>query len=312
MTAIIRQASILPHLAGRRLDQVAHELFPEFSRTQIQQWIHDGALQVNQQPASKNRQKLFGRETLNINAWIESNAAWQGEPIPLSIVYEDDAILIINKQEQLVMHPSAGNHTGTLLNGLIHHNKILAKLPRAGIVHRLDKDTTGLLVVAKTLPAYTYLVDQLQRRLIDREYEALVNGKLISGGTIDKAIARDPHNRLKFHCHTQGRSAITHYRVLRHYHGITHIRVKLETGRTHQIRVHCADAGFPIVGDSLYGGKKYIKQVTETIRHALMCFPRQALHAKRLGLRHPETLEYMHWEIDLPEDMVGLVDTMLP
>ena len=307
MTKISRQAQISEDLAGQRLDQAAHALFSDFSRSRIQQWIKDGSLTVNKQTAVKNKQKVTGNELLHIETEVDAHDQWQAECVPLHIVYEDNAIMLINKQDQLVMHPAAGNYSGTLLNGLIYHNPNLTRLPRAGIVHRLDKDTTGLLVVAKTLEAYTFLVDQLQRRLVSREYDALVNGQLISGGTIDKAISRDPRNRLKFCCHPEGKTAVSHYKIINRYRGITHISVKLETGRTHQIRVHCSEEGFPIVGDVLYGGRKYTGQSTEATRNALINFPRQALHARKLGLIHPETRKYLNWEIDLPEDMAELI-----
>ena len=296
--------------AGRRLDQVAHLLFPEFSRTQIQHWINSGVLQLNQQAVKKNRQKLAGNEIIQLETCLQPKEQWQAERIPLHIVYEDTEMMLINKQDQLVMHPAAGNHQGTLLNGLLHDYPTLATLPRAGIIHRLDKNTTGLVVVAKTLTAHTWLVTQMQQRLITREYEALVHGHLISGGTINQPLSRDPHHRLKFCCSPKGKPAITHYRVIGHYPGVTHLRIKLETGRTHQIRVHCAAHGFPIVGDLLYGGRKYTGRVSASIRTALIQFPRQALHAKKLALHHPKTQEYMAWEINMPQDISKLMQIL--
>jgi 23S rRNA pseudouridine1911/1915/1917 synthase len=292
-------------LSGLRLDQAAAQLFPEYSRARLQQWIKTGDLRVDGQPG-KVKDKVFGGEELSLHAEPENSDQYQPEDIDLNIVHEDDAVLIINKPVGLVVHPAAGNFTGTLLNGLLAYCPALAELPRAGIVHRLDKDTSGLMVVAKTLEAHLDLVTQLQQRSVTRHYEAIVQGVLTAGGTIDAPIGRHPVQRQK-RAVSEGesaREAITHYRVKTRFRCHTHVQVQLETGRTHQIRVHMAHLGYPVVGDQVYGGRyKPPRAAAPQLLDFLQKFKRQALHARTLGFYHPDTTIYVQWEAPLPDDM---------
>ena len=295
---------------GRRLDQIASDLFTDFSRARLQQWIKEGALRVDgEQRAPK--QKLLGGEILSIDVQLQPEGDWQAENIPLNIVCEDDDIIVINKPADLVVHPAAGNRSGTLLNGLLYHCPQLESVPRAGIVHRLDKDTTGLMVVAKTLQAHTDLVAQLQARTVKREYEAIVSGVITGGGTIDQPIGRHPVQRTKMAVVSDGKEARTHYSVLQRFHGHSHVRLNLETGRTHQIRVHMAHLRFPIVGDDAYAGRfRMHKGASQHLREFIQGFGRQALHARALGLIHPVSGEQQSWSIDLPDDMQALLEVL--
>lgn len=304
----MRQAKVPDELAGRRLDQVLAELFPDFSRSRLQQWVKDGSVLVNGKPM-RPRDKLHGGEDVVLQVTLEAETAFEPEPIPLDIVYEDDTILVINKPAGLVVHPAAGNWRGTLLNALLHHAPQLATVPRAGIVHRLDKETTGLLVVAKTLEAQTSLVEQLQARSFTREYDAVVNGVLTGGGTVDAPMGRHPVDRKRMAVvRSGGKPAVTHYRVEERFRAHTHLKIRLETGRTHQIRVHMAHLRYPLVGDPVYGGRLRLPPASgEQLQEMLRRFPRQALHASRLGLQHPKTGEYMEWQAELPQDMQQLI-----
>ncbi|MAK90859.1 MAG: 23S rRNA pseudouridine(1911/1915/1917) synthase RluD [Oceanospirillaceae bacterium] len=308
MSNQISQTAEVPYEMGnKRLDQVAAQLFPEYSRSRLQQWIKDGQLQVNGKTI-RGRDKLVGGETLTLEAELTAEGDWQAEDIPLDIIYEDDDILVVNKQAGLVVHPAAGNYEGTMLNGLLHHCPQLENIPRAGIVHRLDKDTTGLMVVAKTLQAQTNLVAQLQDRSMGREYEAVVQGHMTGGGKVDEPIGRHGTQRTKMAVNPMGKEAITHYRVLHRFPTHTYIRLKLETGRTHQIRVHMAHIGYPLVGDSTYAARtRLTKGIGPDLRETLLNFKRQALHARKLGLMHPVSGEFMEWEVDLPDDFVDLL-----
>ncbi len=288
---------------GRRLDQIAAELFADFSRSRLQQWIKTGELRVDGQQQSP-KFKLLGGEQLAISAELKAEGEWQAEEIPLDIVHEDEHIIVINKPTNMVVHPAAGNRQGTLLNALLFHCPQLESVPRAGIVHRLDKDTTGLMVVAKTLAAHTDLVAQLQARTVSREYEAVVSGVMTGGGLVDQPIGRHPKQRKKMAVVKDGKEARTHYKVLERFAGHTHIRLKLETGRTHQIRVHMASINYPIVGDDAYGGRPRVpKGISEQLRETLQQFGRQALHARELGLIHPGSGEFISWATELPDDM---------
>ena len=297
-------------MGNKRLDQVAAQLFPDYSRSRLQQWIKDGQLTVDGKPW-RGRDKLTGGETLILEAELAPEGNWQAEEIPLNIIYEDDHIIVINKPADLVVHPAAGNQDGTLLNGLLHHCPQLENIPRAGIVHRLDKDTTGLMVVAKTLQAQNNLVGQLQDRSMGREYEAVVQGVMTGGGKVDQPIGRHGTQRTKMAVNPMGKEALTHYRVLKKFPTHTYIRLKLETGRTHQIRVHMSHIGYPLVGDSTYAAHtRLTKGIGPELRDTLLHFGRQALHARKLGLIHPDTDEWMEWEVDLPQDFIHLLDVL--
>jgi len=301
------EARVPDELAGQRLDQVAARLFADFSRSRLTEWIKDGSLTVNGKPL-RPRDTLYGGEQLCLEAEQEAQGEWLAQDIELDIVYEDEHLLVINKPAGLVVHPAAGHASGTLLNALLHHAPQVRDIPRAGIVHRLDKDTSGILVVAKTLLAHTRLVEQLQARTVGRTYEAIVSGVVTSGGTIDAPIGRHPQQRQKMGVTEGGKQAISHFRVVQRFRSYTHVRVQLETGRTHQIRVHMAHAGFPLVGDPLYGGRFRIPPAASpTLVDALKGFPRQALHAWKLELDHPATGERRSWQVDRPEDMDWLL-----
>ncbi|TBR38242.1 23S rRNA pseudouridine(1911/1915/1917) synthase RluD [Marinomonas agarivorans] len=305
---IVKEAQVPFDLHGKRFDQIATELFSDFSRARIQSWIKDGLLLVDGN-AMKAKEKLYGGETLTLDLVVEDQEIHEAENIPLDIVYEDDDILVINKPAGLVVHPAAGNRDGTLLNAILFHAPQVAHVPRAGIVHRLDKLTTGLMVVAKTLAAQTDLVAQLQERSMGREYEAIAMGVMTGGGMVDEPIGRHPQNRQKMAVEPiNGKESVTHYRVVKRYRNHTHIRLKLETGRTHQIRVHMSHIKYPLVGDAQYAGRlKIPKLCTPELQETLRSFHRQALHAKRLELSHPITGDWMEWEVDLPDDMQTLL-----
>ncbi|MCG5510566.1 23S rRNA pseudouridine(1911/1915/1917) synthase RluD [Ectothiorhodospira lacustris] len=311
MTRTIELAGeIPPELAGKRLDAVLAQMFPEYSRSRIQQWIEDGAVLVaGEHP--RTRQKTCGGEPVRIRAALDAPGRDEAEDLPLELIHEDDHLLVINKPVGLVVHPAAGHPQGTLVNALLHHAPELAHLPRAGIVHRLDKDTSGLLVVARTLASHTDLVRQLQARTVGREYLALVQGALVAGGTVDAPIGRHPVDRKRMAVVTGGREAVTHYRVEERFPGHTLLRVNLETGRTHQIRVHMAHLHHPIVGDPAYGGRLRIPAgLSETAMAAVHGFRRQALHAARLTLEHPDGSGTRSWEAGIPADMQGLLEAL--
>ncbi|GGE33281.1 ribosomal large subunit pseudouridine synthase D [Halopseudomonas oceani] len=300
-------AQVSPESGGQRLDQVAAQLFPDYSRSRLQGWIKDGSLLVDGE-RKRTRDILLGGEQLELDAEREVQGEWQAEAIDLDIIYEDDALLVINKPAGLVVHPAAGHQDGTLLNALLHHAPELSKVPRAGIVHRLDKDTTGLMVVAKTIEAQTDLVAQLQARTVSREYECVVVGVMTSGGKVDQPIARHGTQRQKMAVVAGGKTAISHYRVINRFRAHTHVKVKLETGRTHQIRVHMSYIHFPLVGDPVYGGRLRIPPgASPELIKELREFPRQALHARRLELEHPADGRHMSWQVPLPEDMQHLL-----
>ncbi|MET4026530.1 23S rRNA pseudouridine1911/1915/1917 synthase [Marinobacter sp. MBR-99] len=299
-----------PQLSDKRLDQAASELMPEHSRSRLQSWIKSGALTVNG-AVRKPRDKVMLDDVLDLDAEPEVQVTWEAEPISLDIVYEDEHLLVINKPAGLVVHPAAGHADGTLVNALLNHAPEVENLPRAGIVHRLDKDTSGIMVVARSLIAHTSLVDQLQTRTMGREYEAVVVGSLTGGATVDAPIGRHPQDRKRMAVVSSGKPAVTHYRLLERFAAHTHIQCKLESGRTHQIRVHMTHVRHPLVGDPAYGGRLRLpKGTTEELRQALAAFSRQALHARRLTLEHPETGETLSWEVPLPDDMVQLIEAL--
>lgn len=299
-------------LGGLRLDVALQRLLPEHSRSRLQAWIKDGLVTVAGL-ASTSKTKVWGGEAVVVQVQIKpEQQAFQAENIPLNIVFEDQHILVINKPAGMVVHPAAGNWTGTLLNALLFHAPELKVLPRAGIVHRLDKDTSGLLVVAKTLAAQTNLVRQLQARTVKREYRAIVWGQIWRNGMIDQPIGRDPRSRTKMAINRAGKPAITRYEMLERFSVQTYMRCNLETGRTHQIRVHMQYLKAPIVGDPVYGfrGIVPIRAMTQTLRDAVSQFKRQALHAIKLGLLHPASNEFVEWQIELPDDMKALLEAM--
>ncbi len=310
-TSKVLEFTVPELVLGERLDIIVAQLCPQFSRSQLQKWIKSGDILLNGKP-SKTRDKVYTDDTIRVIPVLSEKTYDKPEAIKLDIVFEDDDLLVINKPVGLVVHPGAGNLTGTLVNGLLAHNESQKNLPRAGIVHRLDKDTTGLMMVAKTLEAHTALVNQLQAREVKREYLALVSGEVIAGATIEANIGRHPRDRKRMNVTAMGgKTAITHYRIEQRLLKHTLLRVNLETGRTHQIRVHLAWKHMPIVGDKTYGGRTRVpKDIEEDLRVALQQFPRQALHATRLTIIHPRTDEEISWEVGMPDDMRGLVDLL--
>ena len=302
---------ILPErFSGKRIDSVLAEMLPNLSRSKITSTIKAGDALLNGHKF-KPKDKASGEEIINFKIKINNNNQWASENISLNIIYEDEDILIINKPSGLVTHPGPGNWRGTLANALLHYNADLSILDRAGIVHRLDKNTSGLMVVAKNPKSQKYLVEEFQAHSVEREYSAIVYGNMISGGTVNDPIARDPKDRIKQAVRANGKEAVTHYRVIDRYENHTHIKALLETGRTHQIRVHLSHIGYPLVGDPLYGGRlRFPKKAREEIKEALKAFQRQALHSKKLTLKHPTSGDEMSWKIELPEDMSMLLNAL--
>jgi 23S rRNA pseudouridine1911/1915/1917 synthase len=305
---IIQMSAEVPsEMGGQRLDQVAALLFAEHSRSRLSAWIKEGLLTVDGE-VLRPRDIVHGGAKLSLTAEQEAQGEWIAQDIELNIVYEDDQILVIDKPAGLVVHPAAGHADGTLLNALLHHVPDIINVPRAGIVHRLDKDTTGLMVVAKTIEAQTRLVDQLQKRTVSRIYECIVIGVITSGGKINAPIGRSSSQRQRMAVTDGGKPAVSHYRVLERFRSHTHTRVKLETGRTHQIRVHMSHIGYPLVGDPVYAGRFRIPPAANpSMVQTLKEFPRQALHARFLELEHPTTGQRMKWQSPLPDDFVWLL-----
>lgn len=293
--------------AGQRLDRVAARLFADFSRSRLQHWIKAGDLCVDGAPRSVDY-RLRGGEVLTVVARQASQGDWYAQQIEINIIFEDEHILVVHKPIDLVVHPAAGNWDGTLLNGLLFHCPQLQNLPRAGIVHRLDKNTSGLMVVAKTLSAHAALVSQLQARTVTREYLALVHGRVHQAGIVDRPVGRHPKIRTKMAVIDRGKQAVTHYRIEKHCWGCTFLRVRLETGRTHQIRVHLASINHPLIGDPVYGARFAPPvEMPSAIAADIHEFPRQALHAEILGLRHPKSGDLMQWKAPIPADMQELL-----
>ena len=303
--------SIPDSLSGQRLDQALARMFPEYSRSRLKRWILDGQVRVDNREM-RPRDPVMGGDQVMLNPVPEACIASEPEPMSLNIALEDEDLLVINKPAGLVVHPGAGNPSGTLMNGLLHHAPALRGLPRAGIIHRLDKDTTGLLLVGKTLEAHTALVRALAEREISRQYLAVCNGVLTGGGTIDEPIARHPVNRLKMCVREDGKPAVTHYRVIDRFRAHTYVRIDLETGRTHQIRVHFTYRRHPLIGDPVYGGRMQLPAgESEALVSAIRGFRRQALHASRLEFRHPRNGKLIGLDCDLPEDMQHLFETLV-
>jgi 23S rRNA pseudouridine1911/1915/1917 synthase len=298
-------------LRGKRLDQALAELCPQHSRSRLQAWIKSGYVTVDNL-LPRQRDVVQGGETIRISAEFESSErVWSREAIPLDILHTDNHIIILNKPAGLVVHPGAGNPEHTLLNALLYRFPDLEQIPRAGIVQRLDKDTSGLMIIARSLTAHTYLVDQIQQRLVTREYQGIVAGVMTAGGTVDAPIGRHPIKRKRMAVVESGKPARTHYRVIKRFQAHTWIQLRLESGRTHQIRVHMAHIRHPLVGDPAYGGRqRFPKSSGPALLEALQTFPRQALHACRIELVHPETRATVSWEAPLPEDIKSLISLL--
>jgi len=297
---------------GMRLDQALQKLMPAHSRSRLQAWIKDDFVKLNGAPATAKTKVWQGDQVAVLEQANPQSTAYQAEDIALNIVYEDEAILVINKPAGMVVHPASGNWSGTLLNALLYHVPALADIPRAGIVHRLDKDTSGLLVVAKTLAAQTHLVRQLQAKTVKREYRTIVWGQIWRNGSVDQPVGRHPTQRTRMAVNRNGKPAVTRYEVLERFGVHTYLRCILETGRTHQIRVHMQFLKAPIVGDPVYGyrGIVPVKLMSEELLTAVQQFPRQTLHAIKLGLVHPTTGLAMEWQIELADDMKQLLELM--
>jgi 23S rRNA pseudouridine1911/1915/1917 synthase len=297
-------------LDGRRLDQVLAHLSPQHSRSRLQGWIRRGYVKVDGEILRQRDSVVLG-QTIKIEAEYEIQDEWEKQEIPINIIHEDEEILIINKPAGLVVHPGAGNPGHTLLNALLYHYPQLERVPRAGIVQRLDKDTSGLMVIALTPSTHTHLVEQLKQRLVKRQYEAIVHGVMTAGGTVNAPIARHHIQRKRMAVKESGKQAITHYRVITKFAAHTHVQCQLESGRTHQIRVHMAHIHYPVVGDPVYGGRKRLpKNSSESLKQKIAEFSRQALHACELGLCHPQTGEAMIFSAPLPEDFKTLLDAL--
>jgi 23S rRNA pseudouridine1911/1915/1917 synthase len=297
----------IPEAAGgRRLDQVLAELLPELSRARLQAWIRDGQVRVDTR-IWRPRDKVRGGEAVELHGALPADPRWEAQALELALVHEDEDLIVVNKPPGLVVHPGSGNPDGTLVNALLHHDPDLARLPRAGIVHRIDKDTSGLLVVARSPRAHVALVAQLKEHRVAREYEAVVSGVMTGGGRVDAPVGRHPTRRTLMAVTPSGKPAVTDYRVAERYRAHTRLRVHLHTGRTHQVRVHMAHLRHPLVGDAAYGGRVRLPPApSPELTDMLRGFRRQALHAGRLSLAHPGTGEEMSWEAPLPDDMAGL------
>mgnify|MGYP000721656561 FL=1 len=302
---------IIPErMTGDRLDVALSEMLPDYSRSKITAWIKSGDALINNK-AFKPKDKVNGSQMVILSLNKKQNNDWSAENIALNIVFEDEDIIIINKPFGLVTHPGAGNWNGTLANALLYYDPELSKLDRAGIVHRLDKNTSGLMVIARNEKSQKYLVEQLQSHSVVREYSAIVYGHMISGGSVNDPIGRDPKDRIKQAVSSNGKDATTHYRVIDRFKSHTHVKAILETGRTHQIRVHLSHIGYPLLGDPMYGGRvRFPKKASEILKESLLGFKRQALHSKKLTLNHPSTGELMSWKAPLPDDMLELLDIL--
>ena len=297
-------------LAGLRLDQALAKMFPDYSRSRLKEWLLAGSISVDT-GIKRPRDAVNGGEIVTFEPQPEAVVEAAPEPMKLSVVHEDDDLLVINKPAGLVVHPGAGNTSGTLMNGLLHHAPVLEEIPRAGIIHRIDKDTTGLLLVAKSLPAHTALVRDLAERDISRRYVAVCNGVLTGGGTIDEPVGRHPVDRKRMSVQQNGKPAVTHYKVAERYAAHTRVDVKLETGRTHQIRVHFAHRRHSLVGDPVYGGRLALpKGASEQLVAVLRRFKRQALHAIELAFRHPISGDDLKFVAEIPDDFAGLIEAL--
>jgi 23S rRNA pseudouridine1911/1915/1917 synthase len=310
-SARIRMSALAgPEVEGLRLDQAAAVLFPDYSRGRLQKWLRNGGLTVDGRVCKASHRVSRG-ETLRLDAREEPQGEVLPQEIPLDLIHVDDEVLVLNKPAGLVVHPAAGNPDGTLQNALLYFDSTLGHIPRAGIVHRLDKDTSGIMVVARSLRAHHSLVGQLQSRSVSRIYETIARGKTAAKGTIDAPIGRHPVDRKRMAVVPSGKPSVTHFRLLRRFDGFTHLEISLESGRTHQIRVHMQHIGHPLVGDPVYGKSgKMARGLPAALSEAVRCFPRQALHARRLSFRHPSDDRPVRFEAPLPEDLQALLMAM--
>jgi 23S rRNA pseudouridine1911/1915/1917 synthase len=310
LNQITYEKIVPPNLHHTRLDIALSSLLPDYSRSCLQKWITNDFVTVDGKKL-RAKDKVAGGQIIRIFATLAKITELEPQSIALNIIYDDEDIIIINKPAGLITHPGAGNPNNTLLNALLYHYPELSKIPRGGIIHRLDKDTSGIMVVARNLTSHNKLTQDLQKREIKREYEAIVYGTMIAGGTISAPIGRHRAKRTLMSVKAGGRSATTHYRVIKHFQAFTHVKVSLETGRTHQIRVHLAHIGFPIVGDPAYCKiNKISEKINPKLRLKLETFKRQALHAKRLELTHPHANELVSWEAPLPKDFADLLKAL--
>ena len=311
MKLIQQSFQIEKHQAGNRLDQALQQLLPDYSRSKIQQWIQHGFVCINQEQC-KPRQKVYRGDLIDLDVPEQARISDQPQAIEFGILHQDEDIFVVNKPANLVVHPAAGHRDGTLVNGLLALDPRLQQLPRAGIVHRLDKDTTGVMVVARNLTAHSWLVDQLQQRRVKREYVALTRGVVTAGRSIETGIGRHPQNRKKMAVLNGGKAAITHFQLVRKFNHYSLVKLQLETGRTHQIRVHMAHINYPLLGDTVYAGRARIPAgVDDALRQVIQDFKRQALHAERLSFEHPRSHEMVSFAAPLPEDFQVLLDALI-
>jgi len=311
MKLIQQSFQIEKHQAGNRLDHALQQLLPDYSRSKIQQWIQHGFVCINHE-LCKPRQKVYRGDLIDLDVPEQVKISDQPQAIEFDILHQDDDIFVVNKPANLVVHPAAGHQDGTLVNGLLARDSRLDQLPRAGIVHRLDKDTTGVMVVARNLTAHSWLVEQLQQRLVKREYVALTQGVVTAGRSIEMGIGRHPQNRKKMAVQNGGKTAITHFQVARKFGHYSLVKLQLETGRTHQIRVHMAHINYPLLGDTVYGGRARVPAgVDDALRQVIQGFKRQALHAERLSFEHPRSHEMVSFAAPLPDDFQRLLDALI-
>ena len=311
MKLIQQSFQIEKQQAGNRLDNALHRLLPEYSRTRIQHWIQQGFVSVNDQ-LCKPRQKVLDGDLVELDVPEQIEISDRPQAVIFEILYQDEDIIVVNKPANLVVHPAAGHQDGTLVNGLLAHESRLEQLPRAGIVHRLDKDTTGVMVIARNLTAHNRLIEQLQQRRVKREYVAITRGVVTAGRSIDACIGRHPQNRKKMSVQTGGKPAITHFQVARKFNHYSLIKIQLETGRTHQIRVHMAYINYPLLGDGVYGGRERIPAgIHGSLRPVIENFGRQALHAERLSFEHPRSHKLVSFDAPLPEDFANLLESLI-